>query len=190
MQRLIQGFIALTLIILSLLAWLDGFVWQQSAQAIYAGEHFLYPSHVNLFARAPLALVMLGFVAIWLFMRHIIPTLNHIRWWAILLLIQACAVFSLIAPLAQLNESAHHLQSIRHEGQMYHLYTQTIGIGDTTCDIVLVQCDALGLQCQHIDHWLISPVCLGEYTPARLTIVDDTLTLRTQDEILYTQVSR
>lgn len=172
-----------------ILAIVDVFIWQSNVEAIYAGDAFVYWSHVGVFARLPLAIVMVVLVGIWLFTRQMSPVLNAIRWWAILMMSAACGLFSLIAPLNNINRSARHFETLRHNASVYHLYYQYSGIGDTTCDTVLVRCGSSGFICEHRYHGILTPVCFGEFTPVQLTLNDNAVQLIVNNTIIYTEIS-
>ena len=182
MQSIILSSLLAIVLIITIV---DAFIWQTSVEAIYTGKPFFYWSHVSVFARLPLSLVGVIFIGVWLFTRKMMPILDAIRWWMVMMLIAACGLFSFVAPLGNVTETARHLDGINYSGNIYRLFTQYSGIGDETCDTVLVQCDSFGMQCTYISDWLVTPICLGDKTPAYLTTIEDNLQVIGKNDTLY-----
>lgn len=169
-----------------LLAWaiFDVFVWNTNATRIQAGEAFVYWSHVGNYGRAWFALVGLLFAALWIFLRPLSPILRAFSPLAFGLLLAAWALFTLVAPLTTLTAPAHHLQSVRVDASVHHLFAQFEGFGQSQCETILVSCGTLGLQCRYRTHFPDAPRCLYPYTTTRLVNASGTLIVEQSGETI------
>lgn len=167
------------------LAIADVFIWRQSIAQVMTGERFAYWSHVHVMARAPFALVWFIALALWIFLRGVWGWLNAIRWWTVLLVSAAWLLFTLVAPLATINQIAHHWQSVAVADDRYHLYYQFDGIGTPACEYVLVRCDRFGLVCRQQARWDYSTTCLSQYADIQLRTSNRTVYVIMGDDVVF-----
>lgn len=184
MQHLMRGSLSAWIGAGILALTLADMLLRPTAATIASGEPFIYWAYVDVVRRPPLLLLALVLLGAWIGLRRLWRPAAFFTPLAVTLLVIASVLFGLVAPLTVVSQPAIHVRSALVENNVYHLYYETSGLLDLSCRHVVVRCGRVGVHCEYVDGWVLSPVCLGSYANIQLLPAGNTLSIRIGGEIV------
>jgi len=146
-------------------------------------QPFMYWSYVDLSARLWWFIVVFVLFCVWLFVHRVFKWMQFITWQMWLLLLPLAFAFTIIPTVQSFPQSTYHLSTDTIANTRLQTYYHYPTLSNLSCDIVVTQCDSLGILCEKRVEWQESP-CLAQYTPMNIMMDGELVFVRTPNDTI------